>query len=61
MKVKEKMRFEEKKKDPEEFEVLLKDIKDVHVNNALLTFKAECESRLEVWQYLDARLKFAST
>lgn len=48
MKVKEKMRFEEKKKYPEEFEVLLKDIKDVNVNNALLTFKAECESRLEV-------------
>ena len=48
MKVKEKMRFEEKKKYPEEFEVLFKDIKDVNVNTALLTFKAECESILEV-------------
>lgn len=44
MKIKEK--FNQKKRCPEEFEGLPKDIKNA--KNAFLTFKAECKSRSEV-------------
>ena len=37
-----KGKFEQKKRCSEEFEALLKDIEDV--NNAFLTFKAECNN-----------------